>query len=90
MLLLAWDPFIEHIGVLHQYRLDGQQQLLQLLQYFKVLFPDFQPFLQANWRKCFPLVPSIHINIKHLQTAAACVWMQQCDEGQVAESRPEV
>lgn len=47
--------------------------------YFKVLFPDFQPFLQANWWKCFPLLTSIHINIKHLQTAAACVWMQQCE-----------
>lgn len=47
--------------------------------YFKVLFPDFQPFLQANWWKWFPLLPSIHINIKHLQTAAACVWMQQCE-----------
>lgn len=47
--------------------------------YFKVPFPDFQPFLQANWWKCFPLLPSVHINIKHLQTAAACVWMQQCE-----------
>lgn len=59
--------------------------------YFKVLFPDFPPSLQANWWKCFLFLPSIHTNIKHLQTANSnCLcWdatvCNGCDECQIAE-----
>lgn len=76
----GWDApsslglaFIEHIWVLHQYRLNGKQHIS------KYLFLISSHFYRQIGENDSPFFPSIHINIKHLQTAAACVWIQQCE-----------
>lgn len=45
MLLLAWDPFIEHIWVLHQYRLDGKQHISK---YFFLISSHFYRQIGEN------------------------------------------